>query len=265
MRGRADAEDASCPSAVDPDRLVLQFGKALQGLSAFQLVLHVVTEVETDGTTREFSSTALLALQRPDKVAMVHKQGAMGSTLICDGERTFTYVPAMRSYTEQKAPERLETLSGQMGISMKSALPVVRFLVSANPLKAIMERVLRVRYIGADTIDEVDCHRLRFEQEQFTWDGWLSSGDPPLLLKIVPDFSGIFAEALASGGEDAPKDFRYTMSYHLQDWDVDPAFPTNRFAFVPPEGVQKVDSFFGGQAPPREPEKREQQGGGPPE
>ena len=62
------------------------------------------TKMAAEGMTQEMSTSALLAVQRPDRLAMVLKHGIMGQTVVTDGKNTYTYWPMMGRYAVTPAP-----------------------------------------------------------------------------------------------------------------------------------------------------------------
>src|SRR4051812_25050534 len=45
-----------------------------------------------------------LAIERPNKMALVLKDGNLGATVVCDGTNTTTFIPKPGVYTVSKAP-----------------------------------------------------------------------------------------------------------------------------------------------------------------
>jgi thiol-disulfide isomerase/thioredoxin len=149
----------------------------------------------------------------------------------------------MNRYTVKDAPADLKDWSDVEAGGMMGASGAYLSADSDEFYKALMEGVTKSEYVGMEEVDSAQCHRCRFEQEEFNWEIWIDAGEKPLVRKIVPDSSKQFAQA---GGmmEDAKMEYVVT----LKDWNVEPNFADADFAFTPPEGATKVDSLFEGLA-----------------
>jgi thiol-disulfide isomerase/thioredoxin len=149
----------------------------------------------------------------------------------------------MNRYTVKDAPTDLKDWSDVEAGGMMGASGAYLSADSEEFYKALTEGVTKSEYVGMEEVDSAQCHRCRFEQEEFNWEIWIDAGDKPLVRKIVPDLSKQFAQA---GGvlENAKMEYVVTLT----DWNVDPSFTDDDFAFTPPEGATKVDSLFEGLA-----------------
>src|SRR4051812_22572352 len=55
----------------------------------------------------DLTADYLLSVERPNKMALVLKEGTLGATVICDGTNTFTFIPKPAMYTVQKASKQI--------------------------------------------------------------------------------------------------------------------------------------------------------------
>ena len=63
-----------------------------------------VIVIKMPGMKQEMWTDYSLAVQRPNRFALVLKEGMMGATKVSDGAKFYTYVPAAKTYSEEDAP-----------------------------------------------------------------------------------------------------------------------------------------------------------------
>ena len=89
------------------DEIIRESFNYLRDLETFHLELSIDIHVTMQGMNQQMNSEYHLAVQRPNKLAMVLKSGMMGSTIVSDGEKLYTYIPMMENkYTVEDAPEK---------------------------------------------------------------------------------------------------------------------------------------------------------------
>jgi len=240
----ADPAAQNDQTAPDPRAIVEDMSEHLSGMQTFRVTMLLVTTMEGGGRKRVDESEFVFAVQRPDKVAQVLTRGETGMTLVCDGQKTYTYVPMLRSYTVRDAPRSLEELAGNLGSAMGDAIPVVKAFVVKDPAKALLDKVVGLSYAGIEDVGGIKCHRVRFEQEESAWDAWIAVGEKKLLMKAVPDFTKLIARVRKEQGDSAQLDLKYGMTLNLSGWVTGSELPADQFVFKPPEKTIQVDSFF---------------------
>jgi peroxiredoxin len=237
------AEAAGNSDRPKPEELLRKVADYLAGLPAFSCRIDSSIHIQAKGIDQRMDSKMALRLQRPNRLAILIEEGLMGMTVVSDGKQLTQYIPAMNRYTVKDAPADLKDWSDVEAGGMMGASGAYLSADSDEFYKALMEGVTKSEYVGMEEVDSAQCHRCRFEQEEFNWEIWIDAGEKPLVRKIVPDLSKQFAQA---GGmmEDAKMEYVVT----LKDWNVEPNFADADFAFTPPEGATKVDSLFEGLA-----------------
>ncbi|MFB3112459.1 MAG: DUF2092 domain-containing protein, partial [Gemmatimonadales bacterium] len=201
--------------------------------------------------TQQINSEYSVAVQRPNKLALVLKWGMRGATtsatIVSDGEKLYTYIklltypPIMGNrYTVQDAPEKLgeitEVGAGIANPGMMYGMFIVTLLFADDPYDKFMKGVNAVQYLGTVELDGVPCHLLGFSLDEVDWKLWLQTGDEPLPRKIMPDLS---KKAEARG-------MKAELEVRLDGWAVNVDLTEDQFAFVPPEGAEQVETFFEG-------------------
>jgi len=226
-----------------PEELLRKVADYLAGLQAFSCRIDSSIHIRATGIDQRMDSKMTLRLERPNRLAILLDEGLMGATIVSDGKQLTQYVPAMNRYTVKDAPADLKDWHEVEAAGMMGASGAYLSADSDEFYKALMEGVTKSEYVGIEEVDSAQCHRCRFEQEEFNWEIWIDAGEKPLVRKIVPDLSKQFAQA---GGvlEDAKMEYFVT----LKDWNVEPDFADADFAFTPPEGATKVSSLFEGLA-----------------
>ena len=242
--------------AIDPkaEQLIRQMSDYLGGCKNMRLDLTSVTKMRGEGMYQEFVSKFTVAIQRPDKLAMILKSGMMGATVVSDGKNSTIYFPMMRRYMIKPAPDKIEALSQELLMAGGNGFgfPMLAALISDKPFDSIMAGVKTGQLVGEETLDGVKCQHAKFTQDEFDWEIWIQAGPKPLLRKIVPDYTRAFAKMVEGTGEQTPllKGMTASMTVSMDNWTVDAALPAELFAFVPPAGTQKVDSLLPGKDDP---------------
>jgi peroxiredoxin len=233
---------------VKPEDVLRQLADYYGKLPAFSCKVESTLDITAQGQSNKNTSKVTVRFERPNKFAFILDKGVMGLTTVSDGKKATQYFPAMKRYAVKEVPEDLTEL-------FDFGVPVPITMLGMNGdwiptsgdelFKRLTDGVTESKYLGQEKVGEVECHHLRFVQEEFDWDIWIQVGKTPLVQKIVPDL----AKQLASAGaqfQNTKLGFTVTFS----DWNVAPKFTPADFEFTPPAVAQKVDELF---APPEEP------------
>lgn len=239
----ADAATAVRGSTTKPKELIREATSYLDQLDAFACRVKMSYNIEAPSMNTSMSTVTNVRLERPNRIASIVEEGMMGSTLVCDGEQLVLYVPMLDQYTVEEAPEDLSDpasmVTGMGG--MNSMLSVTYFANGEELHDQLMDSVAETEYLGQEQVDGVACHHCLFRSDEMDWEIWIEAGKEPLVRKIVPDMS----KQLEQFGEmfkDADMDYLITLS----DWNTNPTFTDEDFAFTPPPSAEKVDSLFSG-------------------
>lgn len=231
------------------EAIVRKMTDFVKNLETFRARLAMDMTVEVQGMKQEVATVHRLAMERPNKLAMVLEQGMMGSTVVSDGEKIYTFVPMMGDkYVVADAPDSLEQIGAEAGGAIGTATMFGRFLFAEDPYAALMEGVTALEYLGQEEVNGVPCHQLRFVREasadvRLESILLLESGDRPVVRKLSIDMSEMFATmgARMYGGGD----MKSVMVLSFDDWEINPKLAADEFAFVPPEGAVEARPLFG--------------------
>jgi len=188
-----------------------------------------------------------IAAEKPNRLAIRSTGGMMGSDIISDGEKMFTYISALKTYREQEAPAGYRELIRDPRMATGGGMGVfVLQLVAENPHDNVMEGVTSTEYVGKETLDGVDVYHLRFTQEQFDWEMWVRADGEPLLHQLSVDMSKGMGAMLGQGDQD--RQMKITMVKRYEDWKLDEAVAPDTFAFKPPADAKPAGGFLEGLA-----------------
>jgi len=236
----------SLAAAPDP-----QVGKVLMGMSAylqsaksFKCTVSLQVNTEMEGMKQEISAIYDLAAEKPNKLALRYIKGMTGNTVVCNGKKLYIYALSLNRFEEREAPKLVEQLAEGVGPMAGNMLFVDNLLVN-DIYAAIMDGVASATYVGKDRVDGIDCDRVRFVQDQFDWDLWVSSGPKPVVIQVLSDMGKSFSGM--AGEMPPPKGMKMMVLNRFSAWMVDGTLPPETFEFVPPTGSKKTDSLFEGE------------------
>jgi len=237
-----DGADSAAVSSEAVVRKVAEFYKAAKTVQVREeQVMHVQMQKMDNKTTTNRTVVA----EKPNRLAMRGEGGMQRLDLVSDGEIFFTYLPMMKTYTEEEAPESIEHfLTNPMITAMGGGMGAfVVHLLSEDPHRRLMEGVTDSKYVGRETLDGIDMHRLKFVQDQFDWEMWVNAQGDPLISQVSADMTKNLARAQnAFQG----KNMKMTSVTRFKDWKFNEPLDSNAFVFTPPEGAEKTGNLFGG-------------------
>jgi len=223
------------------EKALRALASTLQTAKTVSCEMTLVMTTESEGMKQEVTTTYGFASEPPNKLALRHKAGMVGNTVVCDGKKMFVYVGARKLYEQKPAPASFEELFQSNG-PMAGNMLFIDNLLRTDVYAAIMESVNKVESAGTEKVGGQECQHLRFSQEQFDWDLWLTPGDKPVVVRIQTDMSKGF-EAM-SAQMPGMKPMKMTAVNSFRNWVLGGPLPEDAFVFTPPEGARKVDSAF---------------------
>lgn len=214
----------------------------VQAAKTAELDLRLEAQLKSEAAPKDNISMRYgLSIERPNKIALLLKEGTMGATAISDGVTATTFIPTLKIYTVHRAPKDIggleydpESPTGDMG-----SMAFIAALFSAEPYKALMNGVEEAAYAGQVKVGETACERINFKQEGLEWTLFATTEALPLVRQIVVTIPQL----------------RMTMDF--TDWKLNAAIPAERFKFSPPAGSKKVEKLFDESDPDAEGEDSE--------
>lgn len=228
------------PETIDPKvkQVLQQTEEYIKSLDSFRVKIDINVKVESEGMKQEMASFYTMALQRPDKLAMVLEKGMMGGTLVSDGKDVHFYTPMTKKYTKKEAPESLndlDVLSITGGVG-ETGPALVEFLIRDNLYETLRAKVMGAQYVGEEVLEGIKYHRLKFLAKEADFDVWVKAGEKPLPYKIVPDMTKSLEKT-----DEMPaqmKDMKYDVQLLFKNWEENIELPDDIFTFTPPEDAQ---------------------------
>ena len=243
----ATASVSALPAAPAPDP---QVGKVLMGMAAtlqaaksFKCTVALQVNTEMEGMKQEISAVYDLAAEKPNRLALRYVRGMAGNTVVCNGEKMYIYALSLNRYEERVAPKRIEELAEGVGPMAGNMLFVDNLLVN-DIYAGIMEGVSSATYVGKERVEGTECEHVRFVQEQFDWDLWVSTGPAPVVVQVVSDMAKSFSGL--AGDAAPPKGMKMQVINRFSGWRMDATLPADTFVFTPPPGARKAESLFEG-------------------
>lgn len=248
-------------------KVIGAFSDYVKKQKAFSVDVASKIHSELMGQKVDMELTQQIRLDRPHRLAisLESSQPGAGAQIVADADNTHVYLKAFNKYAVQKSPENVAELFNDpilVGLtSAGNAGAIVGALISDDPQTHLLEgemalgvpAVEKLEYKGKEKIDGVEAHHLAATAEPYSWDLWIDAGAEPRVRRFVPDLTKLIAEMAKRSGGDADKvTFENVVSF--ENWDTNPKFGPDTFAFTPPSGAEKVDSvmeMFGGGAAPQ--------------
>jgi len=223
------------------EELLKQFSKNLAGSSSFRFTVRASTLQKEEQLIQEKKDVYEIAMQRPNKLSMVHKQGLFGPTVVSNGTELLTFLPTANQYQAESAPADFDALfqQGQAGMLLSQTVPLVDAFFAADPYAGIVKDVRTITYEGLNEREGSLCHLIKFVQEEMDWKLWLEEKSPVVIRRIEADISRQILQAMP----DKADSLRYDFAWDFSGWEFDGKEMEKYFQFTPPAGVKKVKEF----------------------
>lgn len=213
-------------AVVDPkaDAILTALGAQLSSAQTAEVELRLgVKSTNGPAPVGDLEAIYSLAVARPNKIAMVLKQGALGATVVCDGTNTITVVPQPPMYTVRPAGKQIggvDPAAADMG-----TMAFITALFSDNPRAALLGGVHEAKYVGREKIGAEEFDRIDMKQEGLDWRLFTSAGEKPRVRRIdvrIPHLD---------------------LSMDFTGWKLNGPIGSDRFRFTPPAEAKKVDAL----------------------
>jgi hypothetical protein len=174
----------------------------------------------------QFTNSAEVLLNRPDKLRAHRVGGYADVTLYFDGQTASVFGKGINGYAQFSAPGTVDDLVDAMRKGYGVAMPGADLLVS-RAYDVLVADVMEAKHIGRGVVDGVECEHLAFRNFDTDWQLWVEVGQRPIPRKMV-----ITSKTVNS----APQ---YTI--RIKSWKTGFEPPRDAFVFRPPAGAQKLD------------------------
>jgi peroxiredoxin len=204
----------------------------------------VEIEREQNIGVTSIKSSLVVAIAKPNRMAIHGKGSGVGIDVVSDGETLSVSYPTVKRYTQTRAPASLADLRGDtmtLGLLMGPLGTMLLELIAADPYKALMEGVKTSAYVGDEVLDGSRTHHVKCTQDQFDWEVWVAVEGDPLVRRFALDMTKSVANTPAAAQFKGQK---LELVQTFKGWKVDTALDAKTFAFEPPQGSQKADSLM---------------------
>ena len=219
-----------------------QMTEYYKGLKSFSVDLSFSTVAQAPGIRREMWNKYEISIKQPNKAAFVLRDG-MGVSLVSDGKTFYTFVPPLNKFTQEEAPQTLESLFAQDEIGLVSRtvgnMLFIDHLLKMKPYDRLAETFNNIAYIGLEEVDGKKMDHLRLTQSGVDWELFIEHGKTPLVRRLTADMS----KAMAESAPEA-RDVKMEVTVKFGDWKTNADIPDERFAFTPPADARKVASLY---------------------
>jgi len=229
---RAQPSAASEPQAevnpVDPGAVqaLKDMGGYLQTLKRFEVSTDLTGErVLADGQKLQHSASAVVQVERPNRMRAVMTSARAERRLAYDGTSVTLYTPMQKFYSTVPFTGTLAELVTKLEERYAVEVPLSDLFVWGTA-EAPLDVIDSAMNAGQDFIGDELCDHYAFRQGQIDWQIWISAGGKPLPRKIV----------ITNRADDARP-----QSVSLLDWNLKPGFTSKSFKFTPPKDATAVE------------------------
>lgn len=236
---------------IDPEakKVVDAFGKFFAGLKGFRFTDTVALHIEQLGQKQTQEFVQKFSAERPNKFSYALESQRGSANVISDGQELSLYIKGYEKYATEKAPATFAAmLENQLiygAVGLGNASTVTEAVFSDDPAGKLLEKTDAVEYGGLVELDGAKCHLLKATGGELDWQIWIDAGKQPLVRQFVPDLAKAFERLAKAKNQESPlKNMKVDNIVTYEDWEVDPKFKADDFAFHAPEGATKVNSFM---------------------
>jgi peroxiredoxin len=233
LMARMDVLGAEAKIDAKTQELARKLTARFQTAKSAEVNLEVVVKLQGPDA-KAMPATYSLSVEKPNRIALIFKEGAIGASVYSDGTNGATFIPMLKQYTVRPAPKNIGTLVLEAGATfgdVTGSMAFIAALFSPKPYEALIDGVSEGSYAGLEVIAGREYQRLKFKQEGVSWSMLMTAGDKPLLRRIEVDVSQLPVNA-------------ESMTMEFSGWKFDGKIDPEQFKFVPPNGAQKVDALL---------------------
>ncbi|ACD20969.1 DUF2092 domain-containing protein [Paraburkholderia phytofirmans] len=222
------ASAVAATAAVDPAAVsaLRDMGAHLQALQRFTVSTELTGErVLEDGQKLQHTATAVLDVDRPNRVRVVMRSARGTREIFYDGKTVWLYTPAQKYYSSVPFDSNLAELVDHLRARFAVEIPLADLFVWGTP-DAPADQFESAMYAGQDYVGTDVCNHYAFRENDVDWQIWIKADGNPLPRKLV----------ITRRDDDARP-----QSTSIIDWVTSPTFRTSVFVFRPPVGARQVE------------------------
>ena len=207
--------------------VLMRMTERLAGAERFSVDIRAGYDVvQESGQKVEFGERRTVLLSRPDRLR-VEAQLSDGDRrlVVFDGKTIRVFDAGENVYAQLERPGTVDEAVRHLVRDLQVRLPLA--LMVATTLPAELERRLQsLDYVEEDTLGEVPADHLAGRTEDVDFQIWVPRQGEPLPRRLVITYKH---------AEGAPQFWAV-----FSDWNLSPEVSEAKFAFVPPEGAERI-------------------------
>ncbi|HKR46373.1 MAG TPA: DUF2092 domain-containing protein, partial [Paraburkholderia sp.] len=182
----ASAPAASAAAVVPAAVEALQrMGANLQSLKRFTVSTQLIGErVLEDGQKLQHTATAVLDVDRPNRIRAVMTSARSHREIVFDGKNVTLFTPAQKYYSTVAFDGTVGALIDRLRDRYGVELPLADLFVWGTP-QAPTGQFESAMFAGQDYVGYDLCDHYAFRQKDLDWQIWMTTGEHPLPRKIV--------------------------------------------------------------------------------
>jgi len=211
-------------------KIIKSFSQHLAGLSSYSVEIINKKQLDLGEIIQILRDDFVLAVQRPNQLALINKKGILAPTIVNNGQNIFLYLPGLNQYQITEAPATLKELftpKNLVGSILQQTILMSDALVSNNPEELILHGITEKAYLDTEKIEGVTCHHITLKKWDYNWHIWVKAGDKPFLRRIEVDVDQPPTQA--------------KLTWNFLNWHTD--ISQNLFDIPNPSGAQRVNQF----------------------
>jgi hypothetical protein len=178
------------------------------------------------GEPVQYSFDLEASVRRPDKLLIKGEGDEANKEFVYDGTTFTLYDRNHNVYATEEASGDIEGAldAAQSRHNLTIALAD---MASAKLCEHISNGIRNGRYEGIHHVRGVPAHHISFDRDGVRFQVWVATGDQPILKKV-----------LITKGE---LPYSPQWSAYFTEWNFDPQLKDSLFAYVPPQGAEKIE------------------------
>lgn len=224
--GLVQAQSAA-PSSEDAKAIVMRMADYISKLPQFSVnVSDSYDTYQKTGQMIEFGEMRKMTVVRPDRMRVeVEESNGQKHVLTFDGKDITLSTPTANVFAQTPKPGNLDDAIVYFVRDLGMKLPFAVLLITQAPAE-LAQRTTTIDYVEKTSLYGVPAHVIAGRTKSVDYQVWIADGDKPLPLRLV----------LTYVKEKGEPQFRAQFS----DWNLVPQVTDATFAFVAPQGAQKI-------------------------
>jgi hypothetical protein len=219
---------APAASAVDPATVqaLKDMGAHLQSLQRFRVTNELTGErVLTDGQKLQHMASAVIDVQRPNRLHVKMSSARSQRELFYDGKQVTLFTPAQLYYTSAPFAGSLGEFAAALQAKYGVELPLADLFVLGTPA-APLDKLDSAMNAGQDFVGSDLCDHYALRQGNFDWQIWITVGDQA---------------AAAQAGDHEPRRRGAPAVGEPDRMGSEAALASSAYTFKPPKDAKAIE------------------------